>query len=97
MARQNQLAQVALACVFAKGCGLFRIGRLGHPWFHVAPLWLQTEGTAVRPFSVTLTNLAPGSWTFIVVAVNKNGRTAAGATTAVTVRGELPEKNWNGP
>ncbi|PRW20918.1 fibronectin type III domain-containing [Chlorella sorokiniana] len=52
----------------------------------------QSEGTATRPFSVALSNLAPGSWTFVVTAVNKNGRASAAATAPVTVPDVPPTK-----
>lgn len=53
------------------------------------PLLLQTDGTAARPFKVTFTNLDPGTWTFEVTAVNKNGRTAAALTAAIVVKSEF--------
>ena len=56
----------------------------------ICPPHLQTEGTAARPFRITLNNLAPGVWTFVVTAINKNGRAAAAVTAPVTVKGELP-------
>lgn len=47
-----------------------------------------TEGTASLPFQVTFTGLPPGAYSFVVTAVNKNGKASAGATQAVTVKGE---------
>ncbi|PRW20837.1 Ig-like domain repeat [Chlorella sorokiniana] len=52
----------------------------------------QYEGNAARPFSVALSNLAPGSWTFVVTAVNKNGRASAASTAPVTVPDVPPTK-----
>lgn len=51
---------------------------------------LQTEGTATLPFRLTFSNIEPGSWTFRVTALNKNGRTSAAITAPATVKGALP-------
>ncbi|PRW20946.1 fibronectin type III domain-containing [Chlorella sorokiniana] len=52
----------------------------------------QTEGSAARPFRITFNNLAPGPWTFVVTAVNKNGRAAAPVTAAITVKTTPPTR-----